>query len=56
MRVLKGRYDRRVVILDGKLPVPASDVIVPFPDSSVSLRAADDGSIGIQAVRSGLIC
>jgi hypothetical protein len=46
MLALKGRYDGRMVILDGKPPVPASDVIVTFlEDSSASLRAADDGSL-----------
>jgi hypothetical protein len=45
MLALKGRYDGRVVILDGKPPVPASDVIVTFLDSSASPRAADDGSL-----------
>jgi hypothetical protein len=45
MLALKGRYDGRVVVLDGKPPVPASDVIVTFLDSSAPLRAVDDGSL-----------
>jgi hypothetical protein len=44
MLALKGRYDGRVVVLDGKPPVPASDVIVTFLDSSASPQA-DDGSL-----------
>jgi hypothetical protein len=45
MLALKGRYDGRVVILDGKPPVPTSDVIVTFLDSSASPRAVNDGSL-----------
>jgi hypothetical protein len=45
MFAFKGRYDGRVVVLDGNPPIPASDVIVTFLDSSVSLRTIDDGSL-----------
>jgi hypothetical protein len=45
MLALKGRYDGKAVILEEKPPVPASDVIVTFLDSSASLHAADDGSL-----------
>jgi hypothetical protein len=45
MLAFKGRYNGKVVVLDGKPPVPASDVIVTFLDSSASLGSSDDGSL-----------
>jgi hypothetical protein len=46
MLAVKGRYDGATVVLDSKPAIKECDVIVNFPDISMSVKSVDDGSLG----------
>jgi hypothetical protein len=45
MLAVKGRYNGATVVFDHIPPIKECDVIVNFPDISVSVNTKDDGSL-----------